>query len=201
MPLKGEALLECVVRHIELPRDEIILKAGYMDPQGNPEFSGFYSELLQVSLGFPDDRLDEWIPVKAFLQAKGGGCSPMLEGDTIIGRYGIRISSVAEDHDWDEVDWEDIKEEVGEGHLDSPYEVQISTSSQLRWNNHYRLEDACDDFGGAFIDLFRSSYDCLGDDENGQTLNEFLDQYEEHPRHYIELAQVFGWCALELPPA
>lgn len=201
MPFKEEALLECVVRHIGLPRDEIILKAGYVDPQGNPEFSGFYNELLQASLGFPEDRSDEWIPVKAFLQAKGGGCSPMLEGDTVIGRYGIRISSVAEDHDWDEVDWDDIREEVGEEHLDSPYEVQTSTSAQLSWSNHYRLEDACDDFGGAFIDLFRVSYDCLGDDENGQTLNEFLDQYEEHPRYYIELAQGFGWCAVELPPA
>ena len=38
----------------------------------------------------------------------------MILNGKIIGRYGIRISDVARDHDWGETDWDAIQEESGE---------------------------------------------------------------------------------------
>lgn len=199
MQLKSEELLGFVIDNIELTRNEIVAKAGYLNSDGGPLLSEFYNEFTKNSLGFPEDRYDDWELVSEFLHEKGGGCSPMLENGKIVGRHGVRISDIAKKYDWDEVDWDDIKDEEGEGHLDSPYEVQKSTSYGLCCYNNYSLEDACDEFGGQFADLLRASYDCLGDDENGQDLNQFLDQYEEHPRHYIEIAHRLGWFSGELP--
>lgn len=199
MPLQSEELLDFVIRNINLERNEIVIQAGYLNPDGTPLHSEFYDELTKNALGFPEDRHDDWDLVAEFLHEKGGGCSPILESGKIIGRYGIRISDVARNYDWDEVDWDDIREEEGESHLDSPYEVQKSTSYELCCSNNYSLEDACDEFGGDFTDLLRASYDCLGDDENDQDLNRFLEQYEEHPRYYIELARRLGWFEGDLP--
>lgn len=123
----------------------------------------------------------------------------MLENGKIVGRHGVGIPDIAKKYDWGEVDRHGIKDEEGESHLDSPYEVQKSTSYELCCYNSYSLEDACDELGGQFADLLRASYDCLGDDANGQGLNQFLDQYEERPRHYIEIAHRLGWFSGELP--
>jgi len=199
MQLRSEELLKFVVENISLERNEIVMRAGYLSSDGSPSHSEFYDEFTRQSLGYPEDRFDEWDVVAEFLHEKGGGCSPMMENGSIVGRYGIRISDIARKYDWDDVDWDDIKDEEGESHLDSPYEVQHSTAYELSCYNSYTLEDACDEFGGHFADLLRPSYDFLGDDENGQGLNEFLEQYEEHPRYYIELAQRLGWFTGELP--
>jgi hypothetical protein len=199
MRFKAEQLLEFVINNIGLDRDLIVEKAGYIGNDGKLQFSGFYEEFTKNSLGFPEDREDDWGAVSDFLHEKGGGCSPMILDGKIVGRHGIRISDVARDHDWEEVDWDDIQEEAGEFHLDSPYEVQVSTSAELRCFNNYSLEDACDEFSGDFTDLLRSSYDHLGDDENGQQLDHFLEQNEEHPRHYINIAKRLGWFTRDLP--
>lgn len=200
MQIKSEELLKFVLENIHLERNDIITSAGYISSDGSPLHAAFYDEFIKNSLGYPEDRFDDWDVVADFLHEKGGGCSPMLENGKIVGRYGIRISDIARKYDWEHSDWDDIKDEEGEGHLDSPYEVQMSTSYELRCYNNYTLEDACDEFGGDYADLLRSSYDFLGDDENGQDLNEFLEQYEEHPRYYIELAQKMGWFEGEVPP-
>lgn len=199
MRLKAEQLLEFVVAHTCLERNAIIEKAGYVSPDHKLQFSDFYAEFTKNSLGFPEDRQDDWSLVSDFLHEKGGGCSPMILNGKIIGRYGIRISDVARDHDWGETDWDAIQEESGEFHLDSPYEVQASTSGELRCFNNYSLEDACDEFGGDFTDLLRSSYACLSDDENGQELDHFLEQYEEHPNYYIQIAKQLGWFSRIAP--
>ena len=172
------------------------LNYGYLRSDGQADLPAFYDNLL-ISLGFPQVFDEDDDNVAEFIHENEGGCSPMLDGRKVVGRYGIRISGVARDYDWDETEWEEVKEETGEDHLDSPYEVQKSTSFELQCYNNYSLESACAEFGGKFIDLFRPSYNNLSDDENGETIDTFLENYEEEPIYYVELAEKLGFITID----
>lgn len=72
VPLQSEELLDFVIRNINLERNEIVIQAGYLNPDGTPLHSEFYDELTKNALGFPEDRHDDWDLVAEFLHEKGG---------------------------------------------------------------------------------------------------------------------------------
>jgi hypothetical protein len=181
-PLRGRNLLKSVLENIQESKEQIVRLTGYSTQEGL-SYHDFYEELLANSLSFCESRFDDFTDlVTDFLRTKQGGSSPILEGNKITGRYSLRIA------DKDEIQEDD----------DSPFEILESNAHSLNGEGFPTLEKACDAFRGCFIDLFRASYDNLGDDENGKDINQFLSEYEEHPLHYIELAQHFGWLKGDL---
>lgn len=186
--LQGARLLEKVKSILADDIASIAISCDYEQGDGTADLSRFFDQLL-ISLGFPQTLSEASESAIDWLHEMGGGCSPITQNDQISGRSEIRISAAARDHDWDDKDWDELRAELGEDHMDGPYEVLCSSSAGLESEGFDRLEDAVSEFNGRFIDLFRLAYRMLGDDENGHSLNEFLSQYEQHPRDYFELIE------------
>lgn len=197
---RREELVGFIVDNQSQPSDWLALKLGYKTTEGKADLYRFFNELM-LSLGFPeelDSSINEGEGMIDFIHENEGGSSPILNKNEITGCYRVRMSCEARIHDWEEEDWSEVQEQTGEEGLDGPYEVHESNSYELRCATEDNFLDACNRFeglGGKFHDLLRVGYKYLGDDAYGMIINEYLEENEEHPFYYVELAQKLGLIA------
>ena len=183
-------LFNKVMSIINESRDEIIKKCGYTNDDNEINYINFYEDFcnaidcqkIDSDTQFCYDIIQEKEIIK----------NPILsyDGLTILGQNFLRVSDSVKNVDeiWTEKRWQ--KETYEDCPFAGPFETgNPHSSSKGYYYGHMSLEDAFRELCGDLAQSFRPAYEELCYENEGDSFNEYLKQYGEHPKELIEFIE------------